>query len=104
MDRAVAWYSRLLGLPVTNASHEGKIYDLSMTGDCRLALDGHQPDFTPSSTTLFFFWTADIEASERFLIANEVVVEGEIQDVGSVSILGFRDPDDNRPMVCQQNG
>lgn len=104
MNAAIAWYSRLFGLPVTAASHEGRIYDLPMAGDCRLALDAHQPDFTPSSQTLCFFWTEDIAACERFLIARSVVVEGEIQDIGSVSFLAFRDPDGNRLMVCQRNG
>lgn len=104
MATAIAWYSRLLGLPVSETSHEGRIYDLPMAGDCRLALDGHDPDFTPSSKTLFFFWTEDIVAAERFLIANQVVVEGQIEDIGTVAILGFRDPDGNRLMVCQRKG
>jgi predicted enzyme related to lactoylglutathione lyase len=104
MAAAIGWYSRLLGLPVSAASHEGRIYDLPMAGDCRLALDAHDPDFTPSSKTLFFLWTVDIEAAERFLIAHQVVVEGQIEDIGTVAILGFRDPDGNRLMVCQRKG
>ena len=37
-------------------------------------------------------------------VASSAVVEGGIQDIGSVSILAFRDPDGNRLMVCQRNG
>src|SRR5262245_40587025 len=104
MDRAIAWYSRLLGLPIAAASHEGKIYDVPVSGETRLALDGHRATITNSSQPLFFFWTRDIRAAADFLRANDIAVAGEIADIGSVSMLSFRDPDNNLLMVCQRNG
>lgn len=102
MDRAIAWYSRLLGLPVAATSHEGKIYDVPMVGDTRLTLDGHKA-VTNSSQPLFFFWTGDIQATATFLRANDIAIVGEIADIGSVSILSFRDPDNNLLLVCQRH-
>src|SRR5262245_34832316 len=103
MDRAIAWYSRLLGLPIAATSHEGKIYDVPVTGETRLALDGHQAKVTNSSQPLFFFWTPDIRAAADFLRANDITIVGEIANIGSVSLLRIRDPDNNLLMVCQRN-
>src|SRR5436309_1910443 len=46
MGRAVAWYSRLLGLPAGAPSHGGGIYDVPMAGETRLALDATKPEVT----------------------------------------------------------
>lgn len=42
MQRAIEWYSRLLGQPMKSISNEGQIYDLPMRGDVGLILDGHK--------------------------------------------------------------
>ena len=42
MPRAIAWYSRLFGLSVETATHEGKIYNVPMVGEAGLILDGHK--------------------------------------------------------------
>ncbi len=101
MDRAIAWYNRLLGLPPQATSHEGRIYDLPMQGDVGLILDGHQP-VTNSAQPLCFFWTADIGATRRFLVENGVELVREVENIGTVSTLTFADPDGNLLMVCQR--
>ncbi len=103
MRRAIAWYSTLLGLPVEEPSHGGKIYDVPMRGETRLALDGTKRPITNSSQPLCFFWTADIRAAYAFLAEQDVAIVGRIEDIGSVSFLAFKDPDGNLLMSCQRN-
>ena len=103
MPRAIDWYSRLLGLPVEETSHEGRIYGLPMLDGPGLVLDGHRP-VANSSQPLLFFWTDDLRATRAFLVDNHVELVGEIADIGSVSTLTIRDPDHNLLMVCQHNG
>ncbi len=103
MQRAIAWYSRLLDLSVQAASHQGKIYTLAMQGSAGLILDAHKP-VVNSSQPLFFLWTADIRAVYAFLQENEVEMTGPVEDIGSVTTLAFKDPDGNLLMVCQRNG
>ncbi|MDQ5853468.1 MAG: VOC family protein [Chloroflexota bacterium] len=103
MERAIAWYSRMFDLPVDQTSHGGTIYDVPMEGDTGLVLDANKPVVTNSVQPLCFFWTADIHAARDFLWANAVELVGPIQDIGSVSFLTFKDPDNNLLMVCQRN-
>jgi predicted enzyme related to lactoylglutathione lyase len=102
VSRAIQWYSQLLGLPLRETSHEGKIYDLPMSGDTALILDAHKP-VANSSQPLFFFWTDDIHAAYTFLKASGIALISEPEDIGSVSTLIFKDPDNNLLMVCQHN-
>jgi predicted enzyme related to lactoylglutathione lyase len=102
MKRAIEWYTRLLGLPVKTTSHEGRIYDLPMTGDVGLILDGHKP-VTSSSQPICFFWTSDIQRARAFLREQGIEVVKDVEDIGSVSTLTFKDPDGNLLMVCQRN-
>jgi predicted enzyme related to lactoylglutathione lyase len=102
MDRAIRWYSHLLGLPLSESSHEGRIYDLPMDGETLLILDGHMP-VTNSSQPLCFFWTDDVRAAYVFLLGSGVEVLDAPEDIGSVTTLTFRDPDRNLLMVCQRN-
>lgn len=103
MARAITWYSKLLGVPVAATSHEGAIYDVPMAGEVALILDANKPVVTNSSQPLFFLWTDDIRAAYAFLQANQVEILGEPEDIGSVSTLTFKDPDNNLLMVCQRN-
>jgi catechol 2,3-dioxygenase-like lactoylglutathione lyase family enzyme len=103
MPRAIAWYSKILGLPTGQASHGDTIYDLQAQGETRLALDANKPDFDTSGPARFFFWTEDIRACLAFLQRHDVPIEGQIEDIGAVSFLQFRDPDGNPLMVCQRN-
>ena len=102
MRRAVAFYSHLFGLPFEDAAHEGKIYDVAMSGEVGLILDGHRP-VTNSSQPLCCFWTSDIWAAEAFLRENKIEIVSGIEEEGSVSSLIFEDLDGNRLMVCQPN-
>lgn len=104
MARAIAWYSRLLGLPIAATSHGGKIYDIPLAGGISLLLDGHQATVTNSSQPLFSLWTGDIRAAAAFLREHDIPICGAIADIGSVSILRFRDPDNNLLLLCQRNG
>jgi predicted enzyme related to lactoylglutathione lyase len=102
MLRAIAWYSNLFGLPVESTTHEGKIYNVPMSGEVSLILDGHRP-VTNSSQPLCFFWTGDIQAAEAFLRKNSIeIVRGGIQDIGGLFTLTFTDPDGNLLMACQR--
>jgi len=103
IDRAIQWYSKLLGLPITTTSHGGTIYDLQMAGETGLILDATKKGVQNSSQPLFFFLTEDIQAAHDFLERNEVEILSQIEDIGSVSFLIFKDPDNNLLMVCQPN-
>jgi predicted enzyme related to lactoylglutathione lyase len=102
MRHAILWYSRLLGLPVGDTSHNGNIYNLPMQGDMGVILDSHKAVHN-SSQPLLFFWTDDITASWRFLQELDVDIVTAVEDIGGVSTLIFRDPDQNLLMVCQSN-
>jgi predicted enzyme related to lactoylglutathione lyase len=102
MDRAIAWYSRLLGLPAGDTSHAGKIYDVPMQGEVGLILDGNKPVHN-SSQPLLFLWTNDIAAALRHLREIDAEITSDTQDIGSVTYITFHDPDGNRLMVCRRN-
>jgi predicted enzyme related to lactoylglutathione lyase len=103
MARAVKWYSQLLDLPIRESSHDGTIYDVVMNGDTGLILDANKREVQNSSQPLFFFWTDDLSAAYDFLQINGVEILSQIEDIGSVSFLIFKDPDENLLMVCQRN-
>lgn len=103
IERAIAWYSHLLGLPAGASTHNGTIYDLSMQGETGVILDSTNPVVSNSSQPLFFFWTDDIPATYTFLKESGVEVLSQAEDIGSVTTLRFRDPDGNLLMVCQRN-
>jgi predicted enzyme related to lactoylglutathione lyase len=107
MQRAIRWYSELLNLPETSSSHEGTIYDIplklyekpGLILDANVALtqhDGRHP--------MFLLDTKDIHATYAFLKEKGVVLVSEIEDIGSVSFVAFKDPDGNILMACQDNG
>jgi predicted enzyme related to lactoylglutathione lyase len=102
MRQAIAWYTRLLGLSAKTTSHEGRIYDVPMTGDVGLILDSHKP-VTNSSQPICFFWTSDIQRTRAFLIEQGIELVTDVEDIGSVSTLTFKDLDGNVLMVCQRN-
>ncbi|WP_248258188.1 VOC family protein [Georgenia sp. EYE_87] len=101
--RSARWYSRLLGLPESDPSHGGTIYDLPTTGETRLALDANRPEFDPAGPPRFFFWTTDMAATVAFLRDLGVTLDSDIEDIGSVRLVQFRDPDNNPLMVCQRS-
>jgi predicted enzyme related to lactoylglutathione lyase len=102
MTRAIEWYSDLLDLPLLETSHEGTIYDLPMAGDTALILDANEKEVTNSSQPLFFFMTEDMAASYAFLNDKQIEIIGQVEAIGSVSFLTFKDPDNNLLMVCER--
>lgn len=103
MNRAIAWYSDLFGLPQGETSHQGTIYDVPMSGETGLILDANVPVRT-SSQPLCFFWTEDLWAAESFLRQRNIEISSRITNIGSLSFLVLRDPDGNLLMVCQRTG
>ncbi len=103
MERAIGWYSRILGLPIMETTHDGAIYNVQMVGETWLALDASKSEIANSSQPLFFFWTRDIRAARNFLEISGVQSISEIEDIGSVSFVVFKDPDENLLMVCRHN-
>jgi predicted enzyme related to lactoylglutathione lyase len=101
MDRAIRWFSELLGLPVRETSHGGKIYDVETVGDVGIILDGHR-EVVNSSQPLFFLMSRDSHAARRHLQVMGAPGLGDVQDIGSMWTLPFCDPDGNRLMVCQR--
>ena len=101
MPRAVAWYSRLFGLEPGETSHENRIYDVPMAGETRLVLDAHKPVTSHSVQPLCMFPTDDMAAALAHLREIGAEITGGPQDIGSLVIATFRDPDGNPLMVYQ---
>ncbi|GHO65977.1 hypothetical protein KSC_048690 [Ktedonobacter sp. SOSP1-52] len=106
MQKAISWYSELFNLPPASASHEGTIYDMplklyekpGLTLDANITLtqeNGKHP--------MFQLDTKDIHATYTFLKEKGVELLSEIEDIGSVSFVAFKDPFGNVLMVCQDN-
>jgi predicted enzyme related to lactoylglutathione lyase len=104
MQHAAAWYARLLGLPPAMASHRGTILDLPVDEGPRLALDANRPDFTTDAPPRFFWWTDDMAATLEHLRRMGARITSEVEDIGSVVVVQFDDPDGNPLMVCQRTG
>lgn len=98
--RSARWYETLFDLPGGAASHEGRIHDVPLSGGMRLILDAHKP-VVNSSQPLCYFHSDDIFAAEVELQRKGVQTIGAIQDIGSVWMLTFVDPDGNLMMLCQ---
>ncbi|GAB3226071.1 hypothetical protein GCM10027447_16010 [Glycomyces halotolerans] len=100
MQRAVAWYSRLLGVPEGRVSHGGLIADVPTGGPTGLTLDGHahaQGRFQPGGPLLML---ASDDIQEAHAFAEEHAAEvSPVEDIGSVSVFHLSDPDGNRLIV-----
>lgn len=99
IEAAARWYSALLGLPVTEPTHESRIYDLPGDGVVGLALDAHHREFTADGPPRFMWRVDDLVAVRDHLRSLGVDLTMDITNVGSVDILQFRDPDGNLLMV-----
>ncbi len=102
MKRAIGFYSKLLGLPILEAAHEGNIYDLPVQSGTQIILDSHHRK-APSNDNLplLFFDTDDLQASYAFIVSEGIEVAGEIEIHDDISFFTFRDPDGNVLMVCE---
>jgi predicted enzyme related to lactoylglutathione lyase len=102
MQKAIQWYSELLGLPKHLASHEGTIYGLHMDGGSALLLDSNQKDENNKHTkTQFFFETKNLMESYNFVKEKEIQIVTEIEVHDNISFFTFKDPDGNILMICE---
>jgi predicted enzyme related to lactoylglutathione lyase len=101
MPKAIAWYSALFGVEHGDTSHAGAIYDIPVTGETRLVLDAHKPPTSHSVQPLCMFPTDDMDAAISHLRGLDAEITSEPQDIGSVIVATFRDPDGNPLMVYQ---
>ncbi|EFH86582.1 VOC family protein [Ktedonobacter racemifer] len=105
MQRSSKWYNELLGVSQSSTTHEGTIYDVPMDRQHSpfLTLDANvtltQPDGRPP---LLMLETADIEAAHDFLVARDIELVSDIEDIGSMYFLAFKDPDGNVLLVSQK--
>ena len=104
MQRAVDWYSGLLGVDRRGTSHEGLIYDVPMDGPTGLTLDGHahaRGEFQPGGPLLMLH-ADDIDAAHAFARDRAYDV-GPVEDIGTVSVFHLSDPDGNRLIIYSPN-
>jgi predicted enzyme related to lactoylglutathione lyase len=98
LDRSIAWYSRLLDLPIGAVSHEGQIYDLPVGGSASIILDAHGADpIVPSPKPLLMFSASNLEDA----LARARSLAGDVtspEDIGSVLVFYLSDPDGHR--IC----
>lgn len=98
MPGAIHWYSRLLGLPVGDISHEGMIYDLPLGDGTGIILDGYPKAVSPRGTgPRVMFTTPDIATARELALAMARDVS-DVQDIGSSLVFYLEDPDGN--MLC----
>ena len=104
MQRAIDWYSTLLGVPSHQTSHEGLIYDVPMDGPTGLTLDGHahaRGTFRPGGPLLMLH-ADDIRLAHTFALAHAQDV-GPVENIGTVSVFPLSDPDGNRLIIYAEN-
>lgn len=102
MQRSIRWYAAVLGFEPEATSHAGTIYDIPTDGETRLSLDANRPEFDPSGPPRFLFWTEDMGAVLEHLRSLGITTTSEVEDIGSVRFVQFKDPDGNPLMVCQR--
>ncbi len=104
MQRAVDWYTKLLGAPTHGTSHEGLIYDVPMDGPTGLTLDGHahaRGEFR-SGGPLLMLHADDIQAAHAFALDHAQDVT-PVENIGTVSVFHLSDPDNNRLTIYAEN-
>lgn len=103
MEVAASWYSGLLGFEheAGRLSHEDTIYDIPTESGPWLCLDANRPDFVASGPARFFFWTSDLRAALSHLHEIGADEVSDVEDIGSLSFVTFKDPDGNLLMVAQ---
>jgi len=106
MDRAIAWYTSLLGLPRIGTSHGGLICDLPLAADdTRIILDGHvhaRGETIHRQVPLVMFQADDLGDVLAFARRHGATVT-EPDDIGTVTVLYLDDPDGNRICVKVAN-
>jgi catechol 2,3-dioxygenase-like lactoylglutathione lyase family enzyme len=98
MDRAVGFYSGVLGLEVIR--REGNDWTELRAGDTVIALSGELATRPHQGGATVILRASDITAVERALAGNDVQ-RGRIEDMGGAKMLQFFDPDGNEIVALQ---
>lgn len=98
MDRAIAFYEGVLGLPVLR--REGNDWTELQAGSLTLALSGELATRPHSGGATVVLATDDITAVESALAAADVQ-RGRIEEMGGALMLQFFDPDGNEVVAMQ---
>ncbi|MEQ8835122.1 MAG: VOC family protein [Miltoncostaeaceae bacterium] len=98
MDRAVGFYSELLGFPVLR--REGNDWAELDAGGHTLALSGELATRPHTGGATVVLSTDDITAVDAAL-AGASVQRGRIEDMGGAKMLQFFDPDGNEIVALQ---
>ena len=98
MDKAVAFYSGVLGLEVLR--REGNDWTELQAGDTVIALSGELATRPHQGGATVILRTGDVEAVDRLLGENDVQ-RGRIEDMGGARMLQFFDPDGNEIVAIQ---
>lgn len=102
MNRAIDFYSKLLGLPRKETAHEGTIYDLTVSGGSGIILDANKGVVSKQDAKpLFFFDTNDIYKSYEHVKSIKAEIFSKIEEHGDISFFNFRDSEGNLLMVCE---
>jgi predicted enzyme related to lactoylglutathione lyase len=102
MNRAIAFYSALLGLPKKDTAHEGTIYDLPVSGGSGIILDANKGVVAKQDAKpLFFYDTNDIYQSYDHVKSINAEIFSEIEEHGDISFFNFRDSEGNLLMICE---
>lgn len=98
MDRAIAFYSDLLGFPVLR--REGNDWAELDAGGQTLALSGELATRPHSGGATVVLAASDLAAVESALAAADVQ-RGPIEDMGGALMIQFFDPDGNELVALQ---
>lgn len=99
MDRSVAFYEGVLGLPLRNrAGNDWAEFDL---GNGDLALEGELATAPHQGGATVVLKSDDIHALEAVLRENKTAMR-DVEDLGGSWLLEFFDPDGNRLIAMQQ--
>ncbi|MBT2688974.1 VOC family protein [Bacillus sp. ISL-47] len=102
MNRAIDFYSQLLGHPKKETAHEGMIYDLPVSGGSGIILDANKGVVAKQDAKpLFFFDTNDIYQSYDYVKSLNAEIFSEIEEHGDISFFNFRDSEGNLLMICE---
>ncbi|GAB2746049.1 VOC family protein [Nocardioides pakistanensis] len=103
MPAAVEWYSRLFGFDADagHLGHADTIFDIPTDGPPYLCLDANQPGFVASGPARYFFLTEDLDSTVAHLMALGADDVSDVEDIGSLRFVTFRDPDGNLLMASE---
>ena len=96
IDYSIKWYTEILGLTM-RWNRNG--YAAFTVGETSLTLV-QSTDVKPAKHCPFNFFTNDIDAVHKFLVANKVDTE-DVADYPDIRTFDFKDPDGHILGFCQ---